>query len=99
MKVNNSVASVERHHDEGDGGEELDEDVDGGSGRVFAGVSNGVASDGGLVGLAALASMLPALYVLLSVVPGAPSLLKNIAIRIPVEVENIRNPAVTRAPS
>jgi len=35
MKVNNSVGSLERHHDEGNGGEEFDEDVDGWSGRVF----------------------------------------------------------------
>ena len=77
MKINNSVAGVERHHDEGDGGEELDEDVDGGSGRVFAGVSNGVASDGGLVRLAALASMFPALDVLLSVVPSASAVVEE----------------------
>ena len=55
----------------GHGGHQLDEDVQRGPGSILEGVAHGVADDGGLVALLALASMVPGFNVLFRVVPGA----------------------------
>ena len=55
----------------GNGGAQLDQDVEGGTGGILEGVAHSVADDGGLVAVGALAAMGAALDVLLGVVPGA----------------------------
>lgn len=45
--------------------------VDGGAGRVLEGVADGVADDGGLVGVRALAALVAGFNVFLAVVPQA----------------------------
>src|SRR5687767_6831716 len=63
----------QRSEDEGDGGQQLDQDVERGAGGVLQGVAHGVAHDRGLVGGGALAAVSAGLDVLLGVVPGAPA--------------------------
>ena len=71
-----SLAQQMEGHDEtgendGYGGTQLDEDVQGGAGGVLEGIAHGVAHDSGLVALGALAAVVAGLDVLLGVVPGA----------------------------
>ena len=61
----------QRHDQQGHDVDDLDQRVDGGAGGVLVGVAHGVAGDGGLVCLAALAAVVAVLDVLLGVVPGA----------------------------
>ena len=57
-------------HD-GNGGDQLDQDVQRGAGGVLEGVAHGVADNGGLVVVAALAAVVSFFDMFLGVVPGA----------------------------
>src|ERR1700728_2360026 len=57
--------------DQGDGGQEFDEDVEGGAGGVLEGIAYGVAYYGCLVGVGFFAAVLAGFDPLLGVVPGA----------------------------
>ena len=61
----------ETYENNGDGRNELDEDVERRAGSVLEGVADSVADDSGLVALGALAAVVASLDVLLGIVPGA----------------------------
>ncbi len=52
-----AVLDDETREDDGDDRDQFDEDVEGRAGGVLEGIADGVADDGGLVGLAALAAV------------------------------------------
>ena len=56
---------------DGNGGAELDKDVEGGAGGILERIANGVANNSSLVLVAALAAVVAALDVLLGIVPSA----------------------------
>ena len=88
-KIEQTLSVVDRDEkvgeDEGDDGHELHEDVERGAGGVLEGVADGVADDGGLVGLGALdrrrVRRLSMYFLALSQAP--PALDMKIAIRTP----------------
>src|SRR5579875_2029724 len=50
--------------------DDLDHRVDGGTGGVLVGIADGIAGDGGLMGVRALAAVMAVLNVFLGIVPG-----------------------------
>jgi len=74
----------QRHDEERDDVDDLDHRVDGRTGGVLVGVTDGVAGDGGLVGIPTLAAMVAVLDVLLGVIPAPPPVVMEMATKMPV---------------
>ncbi len=86
----------ERDHEQRDDVDDLDHRVDRRAGRVLVGVADGVAGDGGGVGVGALAAVRAVLDQLLGVVPGAAALVIEMARKMPVMIEPMSTPPSTR---